>query len=136
MAKKSAKDIVPHDPTLEYEAIKTELIRLNDNIIENNKIFKSIESYLNLIYKDRDLLSGHDEKLSGIRELILNFDRHNENLTKDVQKELAETKTRVEEKTEEVKDTVEHHVGELVDKKIIKVPNKSIFKKIMFWNGT
>ena len=95
------------------EGLRTDIRRLNNNFAEVKKMFGSIQNSLDLIYNDRDILRDIKEDIEGARGLILAFDKHNENLTQDLKREVVDTGSKVEQSAEEVKDTVDYKTDEI-----------------------
>ena len=118
------------------EEVKGELIKLNDNFKELKKSLGSIQESINLVYNDRDLLKDIVDQIGGLKNIVLALDKHNENLTQDLKKEVIDTGSKVEQSAEEVKDTVDYktdqlkeHVGEIKGMKTRMIKGKSIIRK-------
>ena len=113
----------------DIEEINIHLDRLDRDFKEITKQFSSIQTSLDLIYSDRDLLEDIQNEITKVRELVLSADKHNVDLTKDV-------KRVVETKTDEVKFTVEEKTNEVRKKLIKRVPDEIVsyiqhmFKKL------
>ena len=116
------------DTFIDVEKIKTSLIELANEVKETNKIFKSIQTSLDLIYNDRDLIKDVYAQGESIKGLILALDKHNETLTKSVEQKVDETKHKVETTGNEVKDTVEFHSDNIADSIDQKDKKKGLFK--------
>lgn len=123
---------------VEFEEIKTELGKLNNNFNEIKRQFDSIQKSLDLIYSDRDLIREAKEDIEGLRGLVLTFDKHNENLTQDLKKEVIETGSKVEQTAEEVKDTVDYktdqireHISEVKTLKVRVIKGKNLLRKFL-----
>lgn len=121
---------------MENEEIKTELKKNNEIFEEIKRQYDSIQKSLDLIYSDRNLIEGMKADIGSIRSLILTFDKHNENLTQDLKKEVIDTGSKVEQSAEEVKDTVDYktdqireHVGEVKNMKTRVIKGKGILRR-------
>jgi hypothetical protein len=106
------------------EEIKSELLKLNNNFTELFKQLSSIVNSIRLVYEDRDLLKDIYTQGESTQAAIRVFDKHNETLTQDVKADVLETKDKVGQHSESVKDVIQYEVGEikegLEDKNIIK----------------
>ncbi len=122
----------PVDDFVKSEELKSALDRLDKNFIELFKKLKFIQDSVDLVYKDRDLLKDIYAQGEANKALILALDKHNETLSMDLKADVADTKDKVSETSEAVKDTVEHHVGDLADKVDAK---KTIMLKGRSWLG-
>lgn len=110
---------------LAIEEVKQHLDRLDKDVKELAKQYKSIQVSLNAIYEDRDLLTDIANDIDKVRGLIIASDKHNETLTKEV----ADT---VEKKTEQVKAEVQvtsHEVKNTVVQKVVHNIEKSFHKE-------
>lgn len=136
------KNKVPQGPTevdqfVQNEKFLTELRSISGQYKELEKRFKSLQSSLDLIYNDRDLLKDITVNIEGLKALVLALDKHNENLTEDLKQSVVDTHIKVEEKAEEVKDTMDfnadqirEHVGEVTKMKVRMVKGKGFIRRL------
>lgn len=141
MPKKLKKKEETEKPTeisqfVDMEEIKTELKKNNEIFEEIKRQYNSIQKSLDLVYSDRSLIEEVKIGIEGIRSLILTFDKHNENLTQDLKKEVIDTGSKVEQSAEEVKDTVDYktdqireHVSEVKNLKVRIIKSRSLFRR-------
>ena len=141
---KKVKEPTEIDQFVQNEEIKLELKKLSEDFTEFGKKYDSIQASLDLIYNDRDLIKDIKADMEGLKGLILAFDKHNENLTQDLKKEVIDTGSKVEQSAEEVKDTVDYktdqikeHVGEIKKVRVRLIKSKGIIKnitdKLFYW---
>ena len=102
------------------------IAKISESINKLSRKIDGIEKYLELIYKERELLDELLASNSMIKEFILSSRQHQENLTRDVKLEVQEVQSKVEDKVDEIGQQLEK-------KKIIKIPDKGIFKRILWW---
>ena len=87
---------------------------------ETNRLIDSINKYLELIYKDRELINESNANVSGLRAEVLQHTQHQENIKDDTNFRLEEVKDKVVGKIDEIKETIDN-------KKVIKVKNRGFF---------
>lgn len=112
------------------EETKSELQKLNNNFTEFFKQQEELKHDIELVYKDRDLIRDIYAQGEATQGLIRTLDKHNETLTQDVKSDILETKAKVGEHSEQVKDVVQYEVGEIKE----GLENKRIIKKKSLFN--
>lgn len=123
------------DIFIDSEVIKSELQKFNNNFSEVFKQLEQLKHDVELVYKDRDLQKDIFEAMGGLKNIMLEHDKHNETLTQDVKADVLETKQKVSSTSEAIKDTVEFHTDNLADtienKRVITLKkNKGFFSFI------
>lgn len=126
---------------LEMEEVKLHLDRLDKDVKEISKQFKSIQISLNAIYEDRDLLTDIANDIEKVRGLVISSDRTNQVLTKEVENKVEKTaeqvKAEVHVQTHEVKNTIVQKVVTGIQKTFTKedatLTKRPWYKRLLFW---
>lgn len=131
-------------PSLALEEIKQYLDRIDKDVREVKKQYRDIQNALDSIYQDRDLITDVINDVDKIRGLVIAADKHNEELSKNVEytveKKTEQVKAEVHVTTHDVKNTIVQKVVHGItknfkqeEKNLIKKP---WYKRLLFWVKT
>ena len=111
-----------------------DILRINEKITDIERRLNNAEKYLELIYKDRELLVEVQGSVAHLKSMMVSNQEHQNNTAKDIKADVNEVQFTVESAVAEVKDTVKESTSNLVtniakkENLIDKLKNK-LFKK-------
>jgi len=108
------------------EEKKLSLANIEGSINRLTRRLDELQKTVDLLFEDRKILEEVLGSIAHLKEIVHTSQSHQDNLTKDVKAEIKDVQFAVEDKVEEVKQTIDK-------KKIIKISGKSILSKLLFW---
>lgn len=130
-------DETPKVTPLDVEEIKLHLDKMDKGFSELKKQFESIQTSLDYIYKDRDLLTDLANDILKVRQLVINSDKHNEVLTEKVvetvEKKTEAVQTEVVANSQSLQTKIVHGIHKAFTKEEAKLIKLPWYKKLIFW---
>lgn len=91
-----------------------DILRINEKITDIERRLNNAEKYLELIYKDRELLVEVQGSVAHLKSMMVSNQEHQNNTAKDIKADVNEVQFTVESAVAEVKDTVKESTSNLV----------------------
>lgn len=113
-----------------YEEFKLTTDSQSAQLKELVRKFDEIKKIVELTYKDRGLQLDTFEAIGGLRNALIAYDKHNEELSKETNQAVVKTQDIVENKVSEGTDKIKETTDKIHDKlqnKVIKVKNTGYF---------
>lgn len=110
------------------EKIKLQIEKNTSDIAEIIRRLNSIDGYIQLVYKDRELINELRDSVAGLKQRLVDNTQHQDNVAQDI-------KLEIHEKAEDVKDTIKD-TGDEIKEDVAKgvvgtiTENKGIIEKI------
>ena len=89
---------------------------------------KTIDVLVNKDKTREQMLEEVLASLASLKQFTVSTRDHHDNLTQEIKAEVVESKMEVKDKVADLSDKIDQ-------KKVIKVVNKNILNKILFWRG-
>src|SRR3990167_6732799 len=104
------------------QRLENDITEIKGALKEITRRLDNLDRYVELIYKDRELMNETNENISGLKQRVVDHAEHIENVVKDSQnemhKDIIKTQDVMEAKVDEVKgDVVKGITGAVTKKK-------------------
>ena len=91
-----------------------DILRINEKITDIERRLNSIEKYVELVYKDRELLVEVQGSVAHLKSMLIENQQHQNNTSSALKADVSEVQFTVESAVAEVKDTVKESTSNLV----------------------
>lgn len=108
------------------------IAKFEDELKKGVRRVDQIQKSVDILYQDREILEDMQGSIQALKEVLLHNRQHIDNAVKDVKAEVIEQGAKVEDKVNQMKDTVHDNLTGLVqniEQKSVVVVKEGFFKK-------
>jgi L-lysine 2,3-aminomutase len=120
------------DNQSQIDQILVGIAKFEDELKKVVRRVDQIQKSVDILYQDREILEDMQGSIQALKEVLLHNRQHIDNAVKDVKAEVIEQSAKVEDKVNQMKDSVQDNLTGLVqniEQKSVVVVKEGFFKK-------
>ncbi len=129
---KSSASKINMDNQSQTDQILVGIAKFEDELKKVVRRVDQIQKSVDILYQDREILEDMQGSIQALKEVLLHNRQHIDTVVKDVKAEVIEQGAKVEDKVNQMKDTVQDNMSGLVqniEQKSVFVVKEGFFKK-------
>lgn len=129
---KSSASKITMDNQSQIDQILVGIAKFEDELKKVVRRVDQIQKSVDILYQDREILEDMQGSIQALKEVLLHNRQHIDTVVKDVKAEVIEQGAKVENKVNQMKDSVQNNLTGLVqniEQKSVVVVKEGFFKK-------
>lgn len=129
---KNSASKITMDNQSQIDQILVGIAKFEDELKKVVRRVDQIQKSVDILYQDREILEDMQGSIQALKEVLLHNRQHIDTVVKDVKAEVIEQGAKVEDKVNQMKDTVQDNLTGLVqniEQKSVVVVKEGFFKK-------